>query len=190
MKKSVVIVGAVIVVVGLIAAAFLAGRYLPGSNAAVSAAADNPGSAGNRVMVLDQGSGPVRISFAEPAELPDEPSLQVGVFVRREDNSVFVGTGAIEVGVEAVNDEVIVSADYDGPVVELVVTGDTTLYEDVTEIPVLTPDDVARGELVVTRTVRAASSLDGLSENMLIRVWGEQRGDRIIATVLVYEPIK
>jgi hypothetical protein len=154
----------------------------------ISAADLQPEPSG-KVIVLDNGSGPVRITFADAPETPDEPPTVFGLFVRRQDNSLYVGTGTIEVSVEVVNDEVQVNAANDGPDIEVVVTGDTILYEDITEMPVIGPEDAERGELVVQRAVKQVDSLEGVTDNMEIRVWGQQSGERVIADVLVYEAI-
>jgi hypothetical protein len=141
------------------------------------------------VIVLDQGAGPVRVTFSDPDELPDEPETAGGLFVRRQDNSLFLGTGNIEVNVEVIDGEATVSASSDGPEVEVVITGDTVIYEDITEHPIISPEDVEKGEMVVQRQVRQVDSLDGIEENMVVRAWGERRGDRVIAHTIVYDRV-
>lgn len=182
-------------VVALVAVAFLAGRWLPGGT--TGAAQSLPGldekppagAGGGEVIVIDNGAGPVRITFSDPSELPDEPAITGGLFKRRQDNSLFLGTGSIEVSVESVNGEVSVAAHNDGPEVEVVVTGDTLIYEDITERPIIGPDEAEKGEMVILRQVRQVDGLDAIGENMMVRVWGEKRGERVIARVIYYDRV-
>lgn len=181
-------------VVALVAAAFLAGRLLPGSAAGAAQSLPGmgekpPAPTGGEVIVIDNGAGPVRITFADPSELPDEPAITGGLFKRRQDNSLFLGTGSIEVSVESVNGEVSVAAHNDGPEVEVVVTGDTLIYEDITERPIIGPEEAEKGEMVVLRQVRLVDGLDAIGENMMVRVWGEKRGERVIARVIYYDRV-
>jgi hypothetical protein len=189
----------------LMGGAFLVGRRLPatqqtqnppsqgGKSEDMNMADDSPANQGpqpgGKVIVLDNGSGPVRITFADAPEMPNEPAAVGGLFVRRQDNSLYVGTGNIEVALEVENDDVTVNATHDGPDIEVVVTSNTTIYEDITELPIIGPEDAEKGEMVVQRAVKLVDTLEGITNNMEIRVWGEQSGERVIADVLVYEAI-
>jgi hypothetical protein len=118
------------------------------------------------------------------SELPQTPADIWGVFVRRENNSFFVGTGNAMAGVRidrSGNAEA--ASDYDGPVVEVVVTSQTIIYNDVTmrQYDRLPPE----GQQI--QQVVEPGSLDDIGESSTIAVWGTQTGDRIIAEVLVYE---
>jgi hypothetical protein len=186
MKRSLLIAGSLLLLMLLAGTTIMAGRL---TQSAAQAQGQAP-AGGGPVIVLDDGAGPVRITFAEPSELPATAMAALGLFLRRQDNSLFLGTGELTVAVEVVNDESSVSASHNGPEVEVVVTGDTLLYEDTTELPIISPEDVKQGEMVVQRTVKPVDSLAGLGENMVVRVWGEKRGDRVVADVLVYEPLK
>jgi hypothetical protein len=204
--KTLKILGGVILLLLLMGGAFLLGQRLPANQETQSAPAqegksdesvmsdedsssDQGSQPGGKVIILDNGSGPVRITFAEAPEMPDEPLAVGGLFVRRQDNSIYVGTGNIEVDIEVENDEVSVNASHDGPDIEVVVTGSTIIYEDITELPIIGPEDAEKGEMVVQRVVKLVDSLEGITDNMEIRVWGEQSGERVIADVLVYEAI-
>jgi hypothetical protein len=59
--------------------------------------------------------------------------------------------------------------------VEIIVTAQTTIYENVTP----------EGQ---TQQVVELGSLEGLGDSSTITVWGRKTGDRIIAEVLVYTP--
>ncbi len=181
----------------LLACGFLAGKLYTGQGFAqvlrplglAKEPAQKGAGGGEEVIVLDQGAGPVRITFSDPPELPKERPITFGLFLRRQDNSLFLGTGNIEIKVEVTNGDASLSAKNDGPEVEVVVTGDTIVYEDITEAPIIGPEDVEKGEMVVPKKARRVDNLDGLGEKMTIRVWGEKTGDRIIARVIYYDRV-
>ncbi len=182
MKKPVYIIGGIVLLVLLLAgAAYVGGRLLNGQGL--------PGfSAGGPGMFLGGGNGKQQVRFSSkdflPAkELPQTPALAKGVFVRRQDNSIFVGTGNVRLTVQKDNSgNVQSSADHDGPTVEVVVTGQTTIYEDVTMQQFSGPPP--QGQKI--QQVVQPGSLDGLGDSSTITVWGRKTGDRIIADVLVY----
>jgi hypothetical protein len=71
---------------------------------------------------------------------------------------------------------------------EVVVTTQTTLYEDTTQRPEQLAKGVpppADGKL---QQKVAAGSLDRIGTNSVIWAWGERHGDRLIATLVVYTP--
>jgi hypothetical protein len=67
----------------------------------------------------------------------------------------------------------------------VVVSRDTLIYRDTTEIEV-EPSARQSGETTVQQTVEPVDSLAEIGENMEIQAWGDQRGDRLVAEVLVY----
>ena len=182
-KKLFILLGVVVIVVG--AAAFVAGRLL------------NQG-VGPMGLGLPLGNGGDRMSVSiqmEPAaELPKTQPDVVGQFVERQDNTVIVssmpmkaGGGGVVVSVnksdgdEDGGEEVAGSPmNTDGPKVEVVVTNETVIYKDTTE-----PPAPSSGNQTVQQTV-AEGSLDDLTSNSFVTVWGRKSGDRIIADVLFY----
>lgn len=185
-KKLFIILGIVVIVVG--AAAFVAGRLL---NQGV-------GPMGFLGLPLGKGGGPMSVSIEmKPAtELPRTQPSVVGQFSERKDNTVIVssinmkaGGGGVVVSVqkenggddnESENSTVGSPADNSGPKVEVVVTKDTIIYKDTTESP-----DPSGGNQTVQQTV-GEGTLDDLTSNSFISVWGRKSGDRIIAEVLLY----
>jgi len=179
-KKLFVILGVVVILVG--AAAFIAGRML---NQRVGPMGLGPlGGGGNNVSVSIQ---------MEPApELPTTQPDVIGLFVGRKDNTVIVssmpmkaGGGGVVVSVnksdEDGGEEVAGSPmNNDGPKVEVVVTSETIIYKDTTE-----PPSPSGGNQTVQQTV-AEGSLDDLTTQSFVTVWGRKSGDRIIADVLFY----
>lgn len=193
MKRSILIVGGTVVLtLLLVSAAFLGARMLrsPGRTSA------DVGGGGGRVMeiAVDDGSGPVslRIRIEPASELPDRPAEAAGIFVRRQDNSVFVGTGAIELDVEVNGNtgERTVSLSHSGPEIEVVVTQDTIIYRDETEVSPGAPGSRKSGEMTIQQVIKLADSLEEVNENSELQVWGERRGDRVVAEVLVYRLVE
>jgi hypothetical protein len=188
MKNVTLIVGIVVVVVLLAGAAFFGAQMWYEPEEAVANA-----SGGGRVMeiISDDGNGPfsLRLTFTPAPELPDRPAETSGVFVKREDNSLFVGTGDIEMDVEVdgATGQETVALNHSGPEVEVVVSHDTLIYHDVTKIDV-EPSARNSGEQTIQQVVEPAASVDeiGSPARTELQVWGERRGDRVVAAVLVY----
>ena len=200
MKRILMIGTGSVVVVALLAGAIFLGASLAGSDSdgvAASAAVqgdDAPPRRGApaRVMELvrDDGSGPVsvRITVEPSPDLPDRESEASGVFVSREDDSIMVGTGGIELDVnvertQAGSLEPTVTLSHNGPVVEVVVTNGTAIYKEETEMP----SPSKSGDQTVQQVVRPVDSLDELGKNTELQVWGRKSGDRVVADILVYK---
>jgi hypothetical protein len=180
-KRVLMVVGGLILVLVLVAGAFTAVRLL--------AKPEEVSGRGGAVQVfedvIDDGSGPVTIStIVEPSpDLPQRQPETNGVFLRREDNSVFVGTGNVSVSVVVENGETTTSADHSGPEIEVVLTRDTVFYQDVTEVNREATESVERR---IQQEVRQVDSMAELAGGSSISVWGERRGDRVIAEVVVF----
>ena len=65
--------------------------------------------------------------------------------------------------------------------VEIVVTGETKIYKDVTEFPA-----PVNGEVHNVQQAAEEGTLDELNTQCFLSVWGRRSGDRIIADVLFY----
>lgn len=165
------------VILLLAAATFMAVRYFAQPK---NAAAEGPG--GNVISV----GGPAgeRREFKldiEPAkELPPTQPDEAGIFVERKDNSVFIGTGDVTVMAKAEpGQEPQVDSNFTGPKVEVVISGNTIVYKDTTEL------DPENPGAQVQQTVEL-STIDEITEQSSISVWGRKAGDRIIADVVVF----
>lgn len=170
-----------IIGVGLImllaAAAFMAVRYFVQPK---NLSANGPG--GNVISV--QGPGGEAQTFAldiKPAEeLPATQPSELGMFVERKDNSVFIGTGEVSVMAKAEpGQEPQIDSSFSGPKVEVVISSDTVVYKNTTEL------DPENPGAEVQQTVEL-SSIDEITEQSSITVWGRKAGDRIIADVIVF----
>ena len=161
------------------------------SQSAVSA------SGGIRVMesVIDDGNGPVsvRTKILPAEELPNEQAAAGGVLISRADNTLIIGTGNINLEVDISVDpstgqeDVTLIPSTDGPQLEVVVGVDTILYNDVTDLTSNAPAE--SGEREVTQQLRSAASLEEMPEQAELQVWGERRGDRVIASLVVFGPL-
>jgi len=183
-KKTFVIFGILILLVG--AAAFIGGRML---NQRV----------GPMGLGLPMGNGDVMsvsIQITPAPELPTREPDGIGSFVERNDNSIVLATvsmkggggggvvvqidGASEGGSEGAEPS-LSGPPKDGPQVEVVVTSDTVIYLETTQPPSGPP---ASGENVVLQQTVAEGSLDDLTPQSFVTVWGRKSGDRIIAEVV------
>lgn len=182
MKKRVLIIGGIVVLIVLLAgAAFVGGRLLTGQGL--------PGLSSGPQVVTGPGGGTyfrIKPGDIQPAqELPQTPADARGLFDHRKDNSIFVGTG--NVTMMAKKDQsgnVQMSASHTGPTVEVVVSPQTIVYNDVTMQQFNGPPPT--GQKI--QQVVEPGSLDEVGEYSEITAWGKKTGDRIIADVLVYTP--
>ena len=118
----------------------------------------------------------------EPAEeLPKTQPETRGLFVERKDNSIFVGTGKVTMmaSVGEGGGDPVVDADYDGAKVEVVISNDTIIYRDTTEL------DPENPSAAVQQTVELGT-IDDITPQSSITVWGRKAGDRIIADVVMF----
>lgn len=180
MKKTTLIISGIIILF-LAGAAFVGARLLTGQGFPLL-------SSGGPIFSLGNGGNSVRINLddIQPAkELPQVPADVRGLFDHRQDNSIFIGTGKVTVGVERdQSGKVETSSHHDGPVVEVVVTAQTKIYKDVT----MGQFDGPPPEGQKIQQVLEAGSSDEIGQASLITVWGKKTGDRFIAEIVVYSP--
>ena|SRR5687768_11505981 len=167
-KRLYIILGLTVLLVG--AAAFLAGRLFSQG-------------IGPRSESGNLGNGGVFISMNDitPAqELPTTTPEITGVFVERNDNTVIVQTVSFDAGVGGIAGNS--SPDENsGPKVEVVITGETTVYRETTQFT----SPVAGENFSIQQTVEE-DTLDYLDSQSMVTVWGRKNGDRVIADVFLY----
>jgi hypothetical protein len=172
-KRLILVMGVLVLVVG--AAAFIGGRMLNGNVSPLG-------------MFGLGGKGDI-VSFAInviPAEeLPKTQPEVTGMFVERKDNTIVVASVSLESG----NGGVAVGAGSpvdmeSGPKVEVVVTNETTVYRETTDLG--GPPDLKSGETETIQQTVEESTLDELNSQSMVTVWGRKSGDRIIADVVFY----
>jgi hypothetical protein len=165
------------VVLLLATATFMAVRYFTQPK---NTAAEGPG--GNFISVGGPGgeAQSFKLDIQPAEELPGRQPDEAGIFVERKDNSVYIGTGEVTVMAKAEpGQEPQIDSDFSGPKVEVVISANTVVYKDTTE---LDPEDPGAQ---VQQTVEL-STIDEITEQSSISVWGRKAGDRIIADVVVF----
>ena len=166
-KKLYVFLGVAILLVG--AAAFIAGRMINGKVGIVGLGGPN----GGRVSISMEDITPA-------PELPGTKADITGLFVERKDNTVVVQAVSFGTGVGGVSGDSPLDEN-SGIKVEIVVTGQTRIYKDVTEFPA-----PVNGEIHNIQQAAEEGILEDLNPQSFITVWGRRSGDRIIADILFY----
>ena len=170
----------ILVIIFLVAiltgAAFVAGRWMNSESQPMDQVLlDNEDDQGGSSGVKSQAT---RINLNPAEELPESEFDILGMFVKRVDNSIFVGTG-YKTGVTLSQNGP--TAIYDGPLVEIVTTQETVIYRDETEYP----GGSYSGEVIQQKV--GAGSLDEIVDGSQgVLAWGRKVGDRLIAEVLLY----
>jgi hypothetical protein len=115
-------------------------------------------------------------------ELPAGSPDVIGLFMQRQDNSLFIQSGETTLNIKRdAQGNVELGTYADGSQVEVVVTRETLMYQDVTFAQY--NGGATSGSLP---QVLKPGALDEVGEHSSIQVWGEKRGDRIVAQVIVY----
>ncbi|CAG0932370.1 hypothetical protein TFLX_02571 [Thermoflexales bacterium] len=181
-KRRGLLIGGVIALIGLLAgAAFVGGQLLskqaqPTASGPLVMRAGGPAEGGAMTSA-------VSVEFENAKELPATPPEVTGLFAERKDNSIFVTVGNGEFMVAVSEDGVVnTQTGGNGQKLEVVVTNETVLYKDVTEM-MLNGEQPADGKI---QQKVAPGSLDEIGQNSFVMAWGERRGDRVIAKVLMY----
>jgi len=128
----------------------------------------------------------IQIQITPAPELPKLAPEVAGMFISREDNRLLIGMCNMGTAMSSSSGgggsgpEMITRGCEDGQQVEVVVTQETKIYRETTQ---LDPSDSPGG--AIQQTV-APGSVEELSGNMSVMVWGRRTGDRVIADVLSY----
>lgn len=176
MKRRTRIVGAVLIL-GLLlgGGAFMAGRLL------------GTGLGGNDevpMVTLSTADGKtVKAEFVRAPELPQESPHVMGAYSGRQDNSIFVDETEGGFVVSRGEDDSFSVTNTTGKTSEIVVTSETAVYVDETQQHI----DTALVDGKLYQQVESGS-IEGMGDLSFVRAWGEKRGDRLIADVLVYSP--
>lgn len=127
------------------------------------------------------GEEQVKLNIAPAEELPKTEPETRGMYVERKDNSIFIGTGRVTfmASDNGEGGEPVVDADYNGDKVEVVISNDTLVYRDTTE------HDPENPAATVQQTVELGT-IDDITPQSIITVWGRKVGDRVIADVIMF----
>ena len=172
MKRKGLIIGIVALALVLLAGAYVAGRLLNDGLGPVRIG-------GGNVMISSGDGSMVEAEYVPADELPDAPPEIGGLYSRREDNSIFVKEtdGGFRINMD---EEGNISTNAGDVETEIVVTNETVVYVDTTSDQF---EDLEDGDTLV-QTLRSGS-IDDLGALSFMQVWGERRGERVIADVLV-----
>jgi hypothetical protein len=184
-KRMIFVMGILVLVVG--AAAFVAGRMLNGKV--------NPlglfGLGGNGGMVS------ISVQVTPAPELPTTQPEVIGAFVERKDKTIVIQSVSLNAGNGGMvlqtsgggEGEAMAGSpmENDGPKVEVVINNDTMIYLETTQPP---NGPLTSGETLVMQQSVEEGSLDDLTSQSSVTVWGRKSGDRISAeVVLISNPI-
>ena len=156
-RKSYFILG--ITVTLIVTAAFIAGQFL------------------NRRLIS---SGSVSVTIVPAVELPTTLPEVTGAFVERQDNTLTIATKLLDANGVAIVSPTGRKNEIE-PLVEVVVTNETLIYRETTELSAA----LSIGTQTIQQRVEGAI-LDDLDARSMVRVWGRKSGDRIIADVLMH----
>ena len=132
----------------------------------------------------------VSVEVNPAPELPTTKADVTGLFVERKDNSIFVSAISMEAGGKGIVLQVdgggagdgepsVSGPKADGPKKEIVITNETTIYLENTDLGEPKP-----GEHKVIQQTVTEGSLDDFTSQSFVTVWGRKSGDRIIAEVV------
>lgn len=194
MKRLIGLIGVIVLLFLLIGGAYTAVRLLAEPKAETAVASSGGGRVLQSVQVGNDGVPvSVQTTILPAAELPDEEAATFGIVLSRQDDTLTLGTGAIELSVDIEVDPstgqetTTVVPSTNGPELEVVLTRDTLLYRDVTDIEGQMPNE--SGEVTIMQAVRPVTNSDEITDNMEVQVWGKRRGDRVVAEVVVFGPL-
>ena len=175
MKRILVVAAAVLALVLLLAGgAYMAGRLL--------GTGPDAGNKDGPTIKIGTGKGPLtEVVFVRAEESPTTDPDVAGAFDRRQDNSIFVNE--TKDGFRIAQDEsgsfAITNAT--GKIHEVVVTGETGVYVDSTNEQI--DEAMSDGKLYQKL---GPGTVEEMADLSYVRAWGERRGDRLIASVLIY----
>lgn len=176
MKRSMWIAGGVVCLVLVLAGgAFVAGRLL-GAGPYGAASDDAP-----KVQVSTKDGQVIEAQWVRSEQLPEESPDVAGVYERMQDNSIFINETEGGFVLARDDDGSFRVSNATGKISEVVVTAETAVYVDITFDAI----DEALSDGKLYQKLQPGS-VEEIGELSFVRAWGEMRGDRLIAAMLVY----
>jgi hypothetical protein len=172
MKRTLWIGGGLVFLAG---GAYTAGRLLS------RGFYEDRSNSGATVQVATGNGQVITAEWVPAAELPAEAPDVAGAFARREDNRFFVNETEGGFVLSKGEDGSLSVTNITGKVSEVVVTGETLVRVDTTLEKLDTACVDGRCYQQLT-----PGSVEEIGELSFVRAWGEMRGDRLIARVLLY----
>ena len=175
MKRTIVIAAGILALVLLLAGgAYMAGQLL--------GAGPETGNTDGPTIKVGTGKGPLtEVVFVRAEENPTTDPDVAGAFDRRQDNSVFVNETKDGFHISQDESGSFAITNTTGKIHEVVVTGETDVYVDSTNEQI--DEALSDGKLYQKL---GAGTIEEIADLSYIRAWGERRGDRLIASVLIY----
>ncbi len=112
------------------------------------------------------------VRLAPDERLPGTPPTASGQFIMLKDNCLYIHR-------YPASGMVILDKMDEYPIVEILVTRETLVYKDVTDLSNINHN----GDI---QQVVVDGSIEGIAKGSSIIIWGEMRGERIIAEVIQY----
>lgn len=195
MNKKYVVIGFAVIVL-LAGAAFMAGRLLPQSAQAESGpemimGLDGEVMSGGGPMIGGQGAGmqdATMVEIESAPELPERPQDVMGTIEKVADNSIFVNASSGLETMFMMDENGNIETDSNSPKneVEIVITQDTEIYQEKMEmIDMSDPNAMADMPETIKQKVELIT-MEEIGDNGLISAWGQKRGERLIAEVVLY----
>lgn len=125
------------------------------------------------------------VNFDGAAELPDRSPDTWGVLLLEEDGRYLVGSGPNSVNVTEVDGQLQAIPHHEGPEVEVVANRNTIFYEDITDVSAAAAS-MASGEMTFQQQVRQVEPPAQMPTAANFLVWGERRGERLVAEVILF----
>ncbi len=200
MKKKILIGIVAILGVALLAgAAFMAVHLLN-----TKASANGPGAPLAGLGDPGGGKTSIHIQMTPAPELPSARADLTGQVTKIQDNSIFVaemskdssggnvvivgkavsGSGSSNDSGPSTNSNQVYAPTPSGPVTEVVVSQSTVIYRDTTMNSVPRPQPGSSTSIGVQQVLEPAD-ISSISDSSLVQVWGQKRGDRLIADTIV-----
>lgn len=183
-KKIFLVIGGILMVALLAGGAFMAMRLLN-----VKAQVFN-GKGGGPEMSLNSKGGPgggksVMMKLIAAPELPTQNADLRGLITDIKDNSLYVAQmNNIKVSVINGNTQMLQPTP-EGPYTEVVVSKDTKIWRDVTMEDNQQPSGGTADQPVEIQQKVEASDISAIASGSFVQVWGQRRGDRLIADAIV-----
>lgn len=163
-KRLILVLGILVLLGG--AAAFIGGRLLNQKAGPVNTGM--PIGGGDAVSLA--------VNVTPASELPAIPADVTGLFVERNDKTIVVQEISLDAGGGGM---VGGQPGADGPKVEVVVANETVIYLETTEFSGSPSENTT-----IQQTV-SDGTLDDLTSQSFVTVWGRKSGDRIVADVIL-----
>jgi hypothetical protein len=186
-KRILFIIGGVLLVALLAGGAFMAMRLL---NTNAQQTADLPIGSSGRSSLSIQSNGPggkqsFSVQINPSPDLPKRTPELRGMVTQTKDNSIFVGQQD-KMTAMVVNGQQQAQPTPEGPYTEVVVSKDTKVYRDVTMDSMPDPSEMKSGETTKVDQKLELTDISAIvAGNSQIEVWGQMRGDRLIAEVIL-----